>query len=126
MMRLASQVSAVVLLVVALVASPAHAWNRSPAVTFAQLPAGAAHPEGIAADAHGNIYVATFAVAGTSSGTGQLFVFSHGGKLVRQVNVAGSSTLLLDPAFHPTTGDLLVIDFGKQQVLTVDPVNGAS
>ena len=42
------------------------------------------------------------------------------------MSVAGSSNLLLDLAFHPITGALLVIDFGHQQVLTVDPRTGAS
>ena len=107
-------------------ADPAHAWIRSPAVTFATLPAGSAHPEGITADAQGNIYVTTFATDGTPTGNGQLFVFGHNGKLIRQVNVANSSTLLLDLAFHPTTGALLIIDFGAQKVLSVDPVSGAS
>jgi len=107
-------------------AQSAHAWIRSPATTFATLPAGSAHPEGITADAQGNIYVTTFAINGTPTGNGQLFVFGHDGKLVRQVNVANSSTLLLDLAFHPISGALLVIDFGGQKVLSVDPVSGAS
>lgn len=104
----------------------ADAWIRSPATTFATLPAGATNPEGITADKEGNIYVTTFALGGTSSGLGQLFVFDSNGTLLRQVDVAGSSTLLLDLAFHPKTGDLLVIDFGGKQVLKVDPITGAS
>ena len=114
------------LLAVACLAPPAQAWTRSPATTFATLPAGAAYPEGITVDLAGNVYVTTFALAGTPSGTGQLFVFDKSGRLLRQVSVAGSSTLLLDLAFHPTTGALLVIDFGGAQVLRVDPVSGAS
>ncbi|MGH7303329.1 MAG: SMP-30/gluconolactonase/LRE family protein, partial [Candidatus Rokuibacteriota bacterium] len=116
----------IALVLVALLAPPAHAWFRTPATRFASLPPGAAHPEGITADARGNVYVTTFAVEGTSSGTGQIFVFNKHGRLLRQVNVAGSSTLLLDLAFHPRTGALLVIDFGGAQVLKVDPVSGAS
>jgi len=125
-MRLVSRALLAALLVVVFLAPPAHAWFRTPATRFATLPAGAAHPEGIAADSHGNIYVTTFAVEGTPSGTGQLFVFSPHGRLLRQVSVAGSSTLLLDLAFHPQTGALLVIDFGGAQVLKVDPVSGHS
>ena len=102
------------------------AWQRSPATTFATLPAGATNPEGITADAHGNIYVTTFAVGGTSSGVGQMFVFGPNGHLQRQIDIAGSSTLLLDLAFHPQTGALLVIDFGNQKILRVDPTSGAS
>ena len=104
----------------------AQAWDRSPATTFATLPAGANNPEGIAVDAAGRLYVATFAVQGTPSGVGQIFVFGQHGQLLWQVDVAGSSNLLLDLAFHPTTGALLVIDFGKQRVLNVNPANGAA
>ena len=117
--------AAVLLLLLGLPAA-ASAWDRGQVSTFATLPPGAAHPEGITVDGKGNVYVATFAVAGTSSGTGQMFVFDPRGRLLRTVNVEGSSTLLLDLAFHPTTKDLLVIDFGHQQVLNVNPVNGKS
>lgn len=125
-MRRLNRTAALALLILALLPLHAEAWTRSPATTFATLPAGAAHPEGITVDAAGNVYVTTFAVGGTSSGTGQLFVFDSSGRLLRQVNVAGSSTLLLDLAFHPLSGDLLVIDFGAAQVLQVDPFTGAS
>jgi sugar lactone lactonase YvrE len=108
------------------VAPSAFAWDRGQVTTFAALPAGAAHPEGITVDGKGNVHVTTFAVAGTSSGTGQMFVYDARGRLLRQVNVEGSSTLLLDLAFHPQTKDLLVIDFGGKQVLSVNPVNGKS
>lgn len=111
-------------------ALPGQAWIRSPAVTFATLPAGAVNPEGITADAAGNIYVTTFDPTGTTPG--QLVVFSPSGKLLRQVPVAGASPQLLGTAFHPTTGALLVIDFGPvlagggARVLTVNPQTGAS
>lgn len=114
----------VMLLTVAVLPLPAEAWVRSPATTFATLPAGAANPEGITVDGAGNVYVTTFDVGGAPPG--QLFVFSPSGRLLRQVSVAGTSNLLLDLAFHPTTGDLLVIDFGSKKVFTVDPVTGAS
>jgi sugar lactone lactonase YvrE len=113
-------------LALVLAAPPAGAWTRTPATTFATLPAGATNPEGIAVDHHGNLYVTTFAVGGTSSGLGQMFVFDEHGHLKRRVDVAGSSTLLLDLAFHPVSGDLLVIDFGAQRVLTVNRHTGAS
>jgi len=124
-MRLMSRLL-IAALFVAVLAPPAHAWFRTPATRFATLPPGAKHPEGITVDEHGNVYVTTFGAEGTSSGTGQMFVFDKHGRLIRQVNVVGSSTLLLDLAFHPTSGDLLVLDFGASKVLTVDPVSGAS
>jgi hypothetical protein len=79
------------LLLAAPFASPAQAWIRSPVTTFATLPAGSAHPEGITADAEGNIYVTAFAIDGTPTGNGELFVFGHNGKLIRQVNVYRAS-----------------------------------
>ena len=100
------------------------AWIRSPATEFAALPAGAVNPEGITADASGNIYVTTFDP--TQLTPGQLVVFSPSGKLLRQVPIVGASPLLLGLAFHPATGRLLVIDFGSQRVLDVDPNTGAS
>ncbi len=118
-------------LVLLLLAAPlASAWIRSPAITFATLPPGAVNPEGITADAAGNLYVATFDPTGATPG--QLVVFSPSGRLLRQVAIAGASPQLLGLAFHPTTGDLLVIDFGpvlaggSGRVLKVDPFDGSS
>ena len=112
-------------LIVMLVPLTAHAWDRGDVDTFATLPPGERHPEGIAADSTGNIYVTTFDV--THGGRpGQLFVFGRNGKLIRQVGVAGSSNLLLGLDFHPTTHELLVIDFGSANVRRVDPFTGTS
>jgi len=107
---------------------PAMAWISSPATTFATLPAGATPPEGLTVDGSGNVYVTTFGfpASGPSTDPGQLIVFDHAGKLIRQVAIAGASPHLLGLAFHPTTHDLLVIDFGAGKVLTVDPLSGAS
>lgn len=114
-------------LIVCLLCLPtgADAWIRLPATTFATLPADAHNPEGITVDRHGNVYVTTFDVT-KSAGPGDLLIFHPGGRLLHRVKVAGSSNLLLDLAFHPVTGALLVIDFGGKQVLTVDPRTGAS
>ena len=46
--------------------------------------------------------------------------------MLRQVAVQNSSPHLLDLAFHPQTGQLLVIDFGGAKVLKVDPTTGQS
>ena len=55
-MHLVRMLAALVTLA-ALVALPAAAaaWTRTPATTFATLPAGAAHPEGITVDDAGNV-----------------------------------------------------------------------
>lgn len=122
MIRIA-RLAVLTLLVVPLCAG---AWIRSPATTFAVLPDGATNPEGITVGPDGNVYVSTFAVGGTSSGVGEVFVFRPSGKLVRKIEIAGSSTLLLEVAFHPDRDDFLVIDFGNKQVLNVDPLTGSS
>jgi sugar lactone lactonase YvrE len=79
-------------------------------------------------DAAGNVYVATFGftASGPVSSPGEVIVFDHSGRLLRQVSVAGASPNLLGMAFHPVTQELLVIDFGHSQVLRVDSVSGAS
>ena len=112
------------LLIFALVPFQAQAWKRSPATTFAVLPQGATNPEGIAVDKQGNVYVTAFGLG--SKEAGQVIVFNSSGGLLRQLRVADSSALLLGLAFHPTTGNLLVIDFGAKKVLKVDSFTGAS
>jgi sugar lactone lactonase YvrE len=111
--------------VLALSSFATRAWDRGEATTFARLPPGTAHPEGLTIDSRGNVYVADFDLQ-RASGLGQIVVFDDDGRLLRVVNVAGSSTLLLGLDFHPQTGELLVIDFGAKNVLRVDPVTGAS
>jgi sugar lactone lactonase YvrE len=106
-------------------ALPAAAWNRVHATQFATLPAGTAHPEGITADTKGNLYVADFDVSGNTS-IGNIVVFDRNGRWLRTLEVANGSNLLLGIAFNPATGDLLVCDLGKSQVLKVDPQTGAA
>ena len=117
-----------VTLCIALLASfawPAAAWNRSPATQFATLPPGTANPEGITADAQGNLFVADFDVSGNTS-IGNVVVFDRNGRWLRTLQIKEASNQLLGLAFHPTTGQLLVIDFGHQQVLNGDPDDGSS
>jgi sugar lactone lactonase YvrE len=115
------------LLALALVSLPSMAWIRSPATTFASLPAGATTPEGIAVDASGNVYVSTFGFpeSGPSIEPGRIVVFDAHGKLLRQFMVAGASPHLLGLGVNPTTHALLVADFGAGKVLSIDPTSGA-
>ena len=117
-----------ILLAFALVSLPAAAWNRSPATTFATLPAGATPPEGITVDVNGDVYVSTFGfpASGPSVTPGQIVVFDANGNLLRQLVVAGASPHLLGLAFHPMTHALLVADFGAGTVLEVDPLTGVA
>ncbi|HEV2732190.1 MAG TPA: SMP-30/gluconolactonase/LRE family protein [Terriglobales bacterium] len=102
--------------------------DRPHAEIFAVLPDGSTGPEGLTVGADGDVYVATFGFNenGAVNGPGQLFVFNAEGHLLRQVSVAGSTAHLLGLAFHPHTGDLLVIDFGAGNVLNVNPVTGTA
>ena len=115
---------AAVLLLTSLLLCPlnAAAFDRGEVEKFATLPPGFGNPEGIATDAHGNVYVTTFVPTGAPPG--QLFVFGRNGHLHRQVSIQDSSNFLLGLDFRPDTGDLLVIDFGKARVLSVNPFSG--
>jgi sugar lactone lactonase YvrE len=116
---------AILICVFSLFQLPAYAWDRSHVSTFATLPAGSAHPEGITTDAKGNFYVVTWDYERPGK-IGHLIVFKPDGTFERRVEIAGSSNLLGDISFQPETGNLLVVDFGGKQVLKIDPMTGAS
>jgi sugar lactone lactonase YvrE len=115
----------------AVVPLDAAAWDRGRVERFASLPEGSPNPEGITTDHNGDVYVPGFAPT-APSGPGKLFVFDEDGDLLRALNVTGSSPALLGVAFHPTNRlpntrrQLLVIDFGAGNVLSVDPMTGAA
>ena len=103
------------------------AWDRGEVDTFATLPAGTAHPEGITIDPQkGDVYVSDFDVSAGSGQVGNVVVFDKKGRFLRKLDVRGSSALLLGLAFHPQTHALLVIDYASHRVLNVDPATGAS
>lgn len=104
---------------------PGYTWDRSGATVFATLPEGSTNPSGIAADKDGNFYTSTFNMDRKGK-PGQVIVYDPSGKLLRILNIKSASNLLLKLAFHPKTGDLLVVDFGGNQVLKVDPETGDS
>jgi sugar lactone lactonase YvrE len=116
---------AMLVCILSLVQLPAAAWDRSQATTFATLPPGSAHPEGITTDSKGNFYVVTWDYDHPDH-LGHLIIFSPDGKFQRRVEIAGSSSRLGDVSFQPETGNLLVVDYGGKQVLKVNPMSGAS
>ena len=70
------------------------AWDRGNVETFAVLPEGAPKIEGLTVGNDGNVYVSTLDPTAVS-GSAQLFVFNDGGKLLRNVTIAGSSPATL-------------------------------
>jgi sugar lactone lactonase YvrE len=115
-----------------LMAAPAGAWDRGDVDVLAVLPdATPGHPssvEGLTVGPDGHIYVPTFGfnAGGPLTGNAVLYVIRPNGTLVRQVAITGSSPHVLGLRFNPSTGALLVLDFGAGKVLRVDPVSGVS
>jgi sugar lactone lactonase YvrE len=94
--------------------------DRDGVSRFATLPAGGpGFPEGIAADAAGNIYVSTFSF----SEPNVIYVFrASSGHLMTTIPVAG---VPLGLAFN-AGGDLFVANFGNGKVLRFAPPFGAA
>jgi len=91
----------------------AHA-DKDGVVRFATLPAGPGHPEGIAADKNGNIYVATF----DFSTTNVIHIFAPNGHLLTTIPLPGAVPLGL--AFD-AADNLYVANFGAGNVLKFSP-----
>jgi sugar lactone lactonase YvrE len=86
---------------------------------FAKLPAGQpGHPEGIAADAAGNIYAASF----DFSGTNNIYVFGSNGRLRDTIGLNGHVPLGMQ--FGPDA-KLYVADFGNGAILQLAPPSHA-
>src|SRR5207342_1647400 len=98
-----------------------NAFDRGKVERFATLPPGEAYPEGIDADAEGNVYVVTVGANKPDTSPGSLFVFDPNGKLLRTLHTEGTSPWLLDLRFQPDTGKLLVVDYQNPKVFAVDP-----
>lgn len=94
-------------------ALPAHA-DRNGVTRFATLPPGAGHPEGLAADQRGNIYVATFDFTQTN----MIHIFGQNGRRIDSITLAGAVPLGL--AFD-AAGNLYVANFGGGNVLKFAP-----
>lgn len=108
----------------ALVPLHAGAWERGHVDRFATLPEGAANPEGITVDRHGDVYVTAFNPTG--AGDAKIYVFDGHGHLKRVLPVTGASSALLGIAFHPDTHELLVVDIGQARVHRVNKFSGAA
>jgi sugar lactone lactonase YvrE len=97
-----------------LVGTTAAHGDKSGVVRFATLPPGPGHPEGIAADNNGNIYVATFDFTTTNV----IHIFGTNGQLLTTIPLSGAVPLGL--AFDPA-GNLYVANFGGGSVLKFSP-----
>jgi sugar lactone lactonase YvrE len=87
-------------------------------VRFATLPPGPGHPEGIAADAKGNIYVATFDFS-PSPPPNVIHIFGKNGRLLDTIPLQGAA-LPLGLAFD-AAGNLYAANFGGGNVIEFSP-----
>ena len=97
-----------------LIGTTAAHGDKDGVVRFATLPPGPGHPEGIAADKNGNIYVATFDFTTTNA----IHVFGTNGRLLTSIPLPGVVPLGL--AFD-AAGNLYVANFGGGNVLKFSP-----
>lgn len=102
------------LLIALLLAVGTASADKGGVVRFATLPPGPGHPEGLAADAQGNIYVATFDFTTTNV----IHIFGPNGRLQTTIPLPGAVPLGL--AFD-SSGNLYVANFGGGSVLKFSP-----
>jgi len=108
--------SLIVAVVLVGVGKPAAA-DSGGVVRFATLPKpGAGHPEGIAADAAGRIFVATFDL--TPGALQVIHVFGRNGQLETTISLPGALPLGLE---FDAGGNLYVANFGGGSVLKFEP-----
>src|SRR6516165_4564837 len=108
---------------------PANAWKRGPVNVLVTLPFATGSVEGLTVGPEGNIYVPTFGfnANGAIAGSATLFVISpNNGKIVRQMTIAGSSSMILGLRFNPVNQHLIVLDFGAAKILDVNPNTGTN
>ena len=122
--RLGLTTLACVGLAIAISTTSATAWKRGAVQTFALLPSGDPMVEGLTVGKDGKVYSPTFNPAGSAPSL--IFTFDPQGHLLNHVQIQNSSPAMLGLAFYPNTDILLVIDFGKAQVLSVNPETGQS
>src|SRR5262249_41612825 len=105
------------LLIASLFVAGTASADKGGVVRFATLPSGAGvpgHPEGLAADAQGNVYVATFEFGIPNV----IYIFSPNGRLTTTIPLTGAVPLGL--AFDGS-GNLYVANFGGGSVLKFTP-----
>jgi len=116
------------------ISTPAAAWERGSVENFT-APSGSPMMEGLTVGRDGNVYVSTFDPTGSTGEPAQVLTFSPDGTLLNRKALFLStpfpgetqpSTAMLGVAFPPGMDALYVIDFGKGNVLSVNPKTGAS
>ena len=94
--------------------SSAAAYADEGVARFATLPAGPGHPEGIAADESGRIFVASFSF----SEENEIYVFGRDGQLQATISLPGAVPLGME---FDKRGSLYVANFGGGNILRFDP-----
>ena len=118
---------------------PPQRFDRGEVRNFATIPAfspsGGACPggaasctsdvEGITVSPDGTVYSPSFGFnsEGALTGSGELFVFSRHGRLVKHFPVTGSSPHLIGLVYQQSSSSVLIADLGSGKVWKVDPAS---